>query len=336
MIKISICIPSYNRVEQLKRLLNSIDSKRENEIEIIIREDNSPIRSSIKEVVLDFKSLSKYSVKYIENESNFGYDKNLRLTALEASGKWIIFMGDDDVFIKDSLDKFIDFLYENDSIGYVLRRYRSNHKSGIVEEHRYYNSNRFFEAGERSVTELFRRSVFISGFTFKKEYFIDYLNNKFDGTLLFQLYIQSTICYKYPSAYCDIPLTELFEGGVPLFGSSNNEKKLYQSGSITFNNSINFLNQVRFLSESIDEILNINVSKVIIKSYSRYSFGYLQEHRDKGIIVFTKYASAIKNIGLGNSIYFYIYYLMLLFLGKRTSKKLIVFIKKINGKTPSL
>ena len=71
-------------------------------------------------------------------------------------------------------------------------------------------------------------------------------------------------------------------------------------------------------------------------SYSKYSYGYLIEHRDDGVKVYRQYAKEIKKLGLGNSIYFYIYYYALLIFGKNNCQKGIGLIKKVVGRTPRL
>lgn len=333
---LSICIPSYNRPNELLRLLNSIDASDEKKIEVVIREDNAPKRSEVRHVVDEFRRNTKYTVIYIENEDNFGYDRNIRNVAESATGKWVLFMGDDDVFIKGSLDKYIDFLKHHKSLGYILRRYRSEDFSGKEEEFRYSDRHVFLRPGEKAIIEFFRRSVFISGFTFQKKYFKDYDCFDYDGTLLFQLYIQACICLKYPSAYCDIPITKRIEGGVPFFGKSESEKDLYDSGKNTIQNSINFLGQVKVIAESFDVKNNTNVTKDIMKSYSKYSYGYLIEHREEGAKIFNRYAKELKKIGLGDSFYFDIYYYALLILGKKRCQKLIRMLKIIYKKTPRL
>ena len=332
---LSICIPSYNRPYELERLIRSIDCTDSSEIEIVVTEDKAPKREEIRAVINKLKESIPYTLNYYENESNYGYDKNLRSCAKKASGKWVIYMGDDDVFVEGSLDKFISFLKDQDDLGYVLRRYRAEYADGRTEEYRYDQKDVFFEPSVDSYVELFRRSLFISGFTFKKEYFNDYDCSDYDGTLLFQLYIEALICMKYPSAYCDIPITKSIEGGIPYFGSSENEKN-YESGSNTFGNSIEFMKQVRRMTESIDAKCGVNSTDAIMKSYSKYSYGFLLEHRDDGVKVFTQYARELKKIGFASSGLFYIYYLGLLLLGKKGCQNLIIFLKKVLGKTPKL
>ena len=86
--QLSICIPSYNRPDELYRLLNSIDVSDADAIEIVIREDHSPRRNEIRSKVEEYRAKSAYDVVYIENESNYGYDKNIRSLTKSAHGKW--------------------------------------------------------------------------------------------------------------------------------------------------------------------------------------------------------------------------------------------------------
>ena len=97
---LSICIPSYNRPLELRRLLDSVDSVQyADEIEIVIQEDHAPLRNEVREQVEQYQTHAKFPVSYYENETNCGYDKNLRTVAEGARGEYVIYMGDDDVFL---------------------------------------------------------------------------------------------------------------------------------------------------------------------------------------------------------------------------------------------
>ena len=74
---VSICIPSYNRPEELYRLLKSIDCKAEG-VEVLVCEDKAPKRDKVRAAVERFKTETDLYVKYVENEVNCGYDRNLR------------------------------------------------------------------------------------------------------------------------------------------------------------------------------------------------------------------------------------------------------------------
>ena len=334
---LSICIPSYNRPAELERLLRSIDSRKHaDEIEIVITEDKAPKRDAVRAAVERFREDSPYRVIYHENTDNLGYDHNIRHVAELANGTWAMFLGDDDLFLPGALDPYIDFLKSHPECGYVLRRYRTIYSDGKTEEFRYDDHDFFFEAGEDAYVELFRRSVFISGFCFRKECFTDYSCADYDGTLLFQLYIEAQICLHYPSAYCDIPITECIEGGTPYFGRSAAEQGKYTSGSNPASNSLNFMKQVRVLTDSIDAKNGIHCTQRIMDSYSKYSYGFLLSQRDTGMKVYRYYAKELKKLGFAGSGYFYLYYWMLLIFGTRGSRNIIRFLKRVNGKTPKL
>lgn len=333
---LSICIPAYNRHHELARLLKSIDTKYADEIEIVVAEDMSSERKLIKSVVDRYKSLSPYTINYYENEVNYGYDKNIRQTAKKAKGRWVMYMGNDDMYVKGSLDRYIEWLKEHDHLGYILRRYLAIRPDKTIEQYRYAKGDVFFEPGEAAIIELYRRSIFISGFTFRKDLFNDYDCPDFDGMLMFQLYILATICNENKSAYCDIPLAKWMVGGIPDFGMCEAEKKLYKSGSNSIQNSLNYLSQIRRLTEGVDCKLGTNIVDRIMKSYSKYSYGYLYEHRDDGIKEYRRYAKEIKKMGLGDSVYYSVYYYALLFLGTKNCQRIIKKLKIIVGHTPRL
>ncbi|MCL4546616.1 MAG: glycosyltransferase [Deltaproteobacteria bacterium] len=333
---ISICIPSYNRPKELLRLLKSIDLKQPEKVEIVICEDCSPKRNEINEAVKDFILNTKYEVKYYENEINIGYDKNLKELILKANGDFIVFMGDDDEFMPEALDKLIDFLENNKNLGYVLKSHRFIFKNGNIEKFRYYNGNKFFKPCEETYIELFRKSVFISGFTINRNYIKDLLVNYFDGTLLFQLYLLAEVALKYECAYFDTFLTQAMEEGVPFFGNSESEKELYTPGTITVENSLNFLKGFFKITNYIDKKYNMNSTKRIKIDMSKYFYPSLAIQREKGLKEFLRYVKGLNGMGFNITIYYYIYLIALIIFGKKNCDGAIVLLKKILGKTPKL
>lgn len=334
---VTICIPAYNRPIQLKRLLQSIDFDGMNhEIEILIAENFSPLRPKIIDVINSFSLKSNYNLKLILNENNIGYDSNLRNLIEKASGEFLIFMGDDDVFKKGALNNYINFLKINSNSHYFLRSYEiiSNTK---VEYFKYYSEIKHFEPSIHSYIELYRKSVFISGFTVKRISALKYSTNKFDGSLLYQLYLVAELAINEKTCYPNIILTQLIsEDKIPFFGSSKIEKDFYKPGEITIQNSLNFLKGFKNISNYIDEKYNLNSTHLIMLDLSKYSLPILAIHRDKGIIKFYKYSAKIAKMGFNKSFYFYIYFLSLMILNKRVTFYIVRIIKNKLGRTPKL
>lgn len=333
---VSICIPSYNRPKELYRLLNSIDSKEKEKFEIIICEDKSPKRKDINSIVNKYISEVNYDVKYYENETNLGYDKNLKELISKSSGNFIVFMGDDDTFIPNAFDKLIVFLEYHNDLGYILKSHQFVFKNGKVEKFRYFNGDQFFNKGEETYIELFRKSVFISGFTINRKYIQNLLIDAFDGTLLFQLYLLAEVALKYDCAYFDTPLTEAKEEGVPFFGNSESEKNLYTPGTITVENSLNFLNGFFKITRFIDDKYKLDSTQKIKTDMSKYFYPSLAIQREKGFKEFFRYVKELNKIGFNCTIYYYIYLIALIILGKSICDKVIVTLKSFLGKTPKL
>lgn len=334
---ISICIPSYNRPEKLCDLLISVDSIHNDEIEIVICEDDSPRRGEIRKEAEDFKKKSKYPVIYKENEKNLGYDKNLKELIRNSTGEWVVFMGDDDQFVPGALDKFIDFLKQHNDLGYVLRCHQKN-ENGKIEEFRYYKGTRFFDPGPDTFVDLFRKSVFISGFTIKRDLTLPFLIDDFDGTALFQIYLLGEVVLKYKSVYFD----EFFTYETILDDYREKEilylpeKKISISRLCSVENSINFLSGYDKIMKFFDKKYNLNITPKIKKDMSKYFYPSLSIHRDKGLKIFFNYVFQVNELGFNISFYYYLYIFLLTIFGKRVCDSGIRIIKKFLGRTPKL
>jgi abequosyltransferase len=333
---LSICIPNYNRPNELLRLLKTVDSIHTDQIEIVICEDKSPKMLEVRKVVNEFSTNTKYTVNYIENEINLGYDKNLRACASNAKGEWIVYMGNDDEFVAGALDKLITFLNEHKDLAYILKSHFFIHKNKKKEVFKYYEENKFFKPGLDTYVQMFRKSVFISGFTIRRELIMPLLKDNFDGTLLFQLYLLAEICLKCPCAYFDTPLTQQYDEGFPEFGNAASEKGIYTPGTITIDNSLNFLKGYFKITKFIDEDHNIDSTKLIMHDMSKYFYPSLAIQRNKGLFNFLKYVKELNKIGFNSSMYYYIYVIILVVFGKYICDNIIRILKNLIGKTPKL
>lgn len=105
---LSICIPTYNRKDCLIQCLESIVNKQDlSEIEIVISDNASS--DGTNEIMKEY--LIKYpNIIYFRNDENIGFDKNVLKVISLASGKYCLFIGDDDAFFDQSLTNTIDIL----------------------------------------------------------------------------------------------------------------------------------------------------------------------------------------------------------------------------------
>lgn len=330
---ISICIPSYNRPSGLKRLLESIDSKQHiNDVQIVICEDNAPKRLEVREVVNEYKKKSPYQVKYVENSVNFGHGKNWRQCSNQADGEFLIYMGDDDDFIPDALDPFIEWVKKNREYGYILRAYRSLLSNGKIEYYKYHSKDTYFEPGIKAYTEHFLKSMLMSGYTIKREYANQFSEDCLDSTLYFQMYLMAEVCLKYTSAYCNIPIAEYIGDGVSYFGTNVVEKELFTPGVNAAGSLTNFHNIFK-ITHYIDHKYGLNSTDIIRMEISKYSsYPTMCLYRQYGIKKYMSSCRELRKIGLDCSKYFNLYYFALLIFGEKFCNSTVRMIKKIIGR----
>jgi abequosyltransferase len=336
---LSICIPAYNRPQEIIQLLNSIDCL-ETEVEVVICEDYSPKRDMIREQVNLFSKHSKYCIKYIENHDNLGFDGNLRQLIKKSNGEFIIFMGDDDLFVSDTLDKYILFLKNNHKYNYILRSYISIHENGAIEKFNYLPKTTPIDSGEDSVAWLFKRSVNLSGFTISREEALKYSTTKLDGTLLYQVYLMAQVCLHSASIYCDIAVTQAVQTwrkDTPMFGASPAEKGRYTPGKVTNDNSLNFTKSYFEVAQYLDRLHGTKLEKIIKISLSKNSYPFLSIQRKRGVTQFLNYSRQLElQYDFGITFYYHIYKWSLVFLGEKICDRVIMFIKNRLGYTPNL
>lgn len=117
---VSICIPTYNQSELLKRLLDSIMNQTYQDFEVIVSDDSG--NAEVQEVVSDY-----LGIRYYHNEKTLGAIRNYNQAMMYAEGKYIKVMGHDDWFTTEgSLKCYVEMMEKHPEadIGF----------SGTVEE----------------------------------------------------------------------------------------------------------------------------------------------------------------------------------------------------------
>ena len=338
---LSIAIPSYDRPDEILRLLNSIDLKDFKDFEVVICEDYSKSRNEIREAIYRFKEESEINIQYFENNENFGYDRNIIELLHKASGEFVLFMGDDDYFNEGVLKKYIDFLKKNRDVGYVLRSYLSRNPVGYTEEFRYLKNEKYFEPGVDTVLFNFKRSVSLAGFTISREKALPYTDCALiEGTLLTQIYLMSEVCLRYKSIYCPLLTAyahQSYRDNEPKFGNSEKEKARYVPGSISQNNSINFTKSYFEIAQFLESRNNIKIEKLIRRELSKYSYPFLSIQRNQGFLNYLSYTRKLeKECNLNITWHYYFYKFSLLIFGERLPSFMIFLVKKFLGYSPTL
>ncbi len=111
-MKLSICIPTYNREKELCQLLeNAIEQIYNGEycdsVEIVIS-DNASSDNTSEKVNSIISSYSDIKILYKRNQTNLGADRNYISSVDMASGKYCWIMGSDDLLAEGALARMME------------------------------------------------------------------------------------------------------------------------------------------------------------------------------------------------------------------------------------
>lgn len=109
MYLLSICIPTYERQEDLQRCLAGLFGLPQdllNEIEICVSDNASSYL--FKRVVEQYTSHANF--KYQINEENVGFDQNVLAVTALATGQYVMLLGNDDMVIAKGLSQLLNLL----------------------------------------------------------------------------------------------------------------------------------------------------------------------------------------------------------------------------------
>ena len=319
-------------------MLDSIASEAPGDWEIVVSEDCSPKQAEIAEVVRKFAGEHELlHVRFLSTPMNLGYDGNLRFLIDHADGRFCVFMGDDDLWCAGALGELANVTVTNPDVGVILRAWQTISKDTgeVLDVHRYFSDDRVFEPGPESVAAFFRRSVFISGLAVSTDAARNLSTDKFDGTLLYQLYLVGNLLMEKPGYYVSRMTAIRRVGGEHYFGSSLSERERFVPGHLTSEHSLNFVRGLLEIAQSLETAHGPEVGRMIRSDIARYSYPLLAiQARTNTKASFKRYASELAQLGLGKYLSFCMYRVSLSVVGFRICDAFIDSLKRLLGSTP--
>ena len=113
-MKLSVCIPTYNRPDHLLNCLNSLCLQDYKNFEVCISDNSS--KANIKKLIAPYKK--KLNIKFNRNKKNLGFALNLLKVSKMASGEFIWFLGDDDLLVRNSIKTLINKMNNNKDVDF--------------------------------------------------------------------------------------------------------------------------------------------------------------------------------------------------------------------------
>lgn len=158
--KISVIIPTYNRVTFLKKAVQSILNQTFPNLELIVVDDEST--DNTQQAI---NKLRDTRIRLIK-KAHGGQASSLNLGLSKAQGKYICFCDDDDKYLPEKLELCINFLESNQQYDacYTAFYFRLPNKKVIIKRFKHDDSfffERLFSKGFLFINSMmFRRSVF--------------------------------------------------------------------------------------------------------------------------------------------------------------------------------
>ena len=293
MVKLSFCIPTYNRVEHLKKLVQEILSCDDPDIEVVVTDNCSTDNTLAYLATIDDKRLHVYS-----NKINQGSLLNTFNVLGKATGKYIYFSTDKDFINSSNIITFKIFLLENDNIscGYCEYFPKSN------------ATNQIFKKGFEAVSNMGYLGSHPSGYFFNKE--------MLESTNYLLRFSNKDLVGEFASDFIFAELALM--GNVAVFNKeltipqTNNDAAKDKSLSINGNSSdaffapasrlkmaINHTKHINQLQLSVDEKKKLML-KVFISGLFSSTFGYKAVLKD--IAICEHYHIKPRNVGIFENI----------------------------------
>lgn len=189
MINLSICIPTYNRIDKTVLLVKSILEYDELDIEVVVLDNCSTDNTEI--VLTEIKDTR---FRYYRNKQVIGGMQNILTSLTYGRGEYVLLCLDKDRILPDKIKEFIILLKKLDVIGgqCILNAYN-------------YTNNIIYEKGLESVLNFAYTSEHPSGLFFNK--------NVIDKTEILQ-----NLLRKY-SSFAFLP--ELIKAEIGLYGQTS-------------------------------------------------------------------------------------------------------------------
>ena len=185
-MKISICIPQYNRIEVLLKNLHIIEQQDHVNLEVVVSDDCSTDNTEAE--IQKLIPIYKFPLVYYRFEKNQGYDRNYRHSIELASGDYCFVIGNDDtVYGPQSISHLALFLQQNDfpDIGYCNFVEGEDSKTLVNRA----LETRVHGSGMQVALKHVNGFSFVGGIIYKRSTFLQYNTSAYDSSIYSQMYL---------------------------------------------------------------------------------------------------------------------------------------------------
>lgn len=134
---VSVITPTYNRAEYLRHAVSSVLRQTYTNIQYIIVDDNKPGSEARKKTEQVISEFNDSRIRYIQNEVNLGGSKARNVGIFKATGEYLAFLDDDDLYLEDKIEVQVSQMVKNNWDVCVMDGATYNFETGekLTERH---------------------------------------------------------------------------------------------------------------------------------------------------------------------------------------------------------
>lgn len=306
----SICIPSYNRPNELLRCLESIPTQFADRVEILVRDDCSPRQQEIVDLI---SGLDRPDIQLHAADQNVGFDTNFYHLINSAKGRFLIFFTDDDYAVPVNFPRFLDFL-ENHQPHVCVTPY-VDLATGKIE--RSFDRIIVNEKAKLLPGDIFD-FILLSGLTIRRDMLFEYDFSRIRDSIYSQVYVFIMACGELGPSYYDEPIIIKGEDGENGFSNTldplKSDRKNYLS-NLSFHKGL--ISVIKLADSQL--IANGRLLRKFTREYSLRSFTGMIIARSHGRLASLKYLKLMKKLPIKTGVLPYIYLVIIMIFGVRGS-----------------
>lgn len=171
---LTICVPTYNRPLEFERLLRGLLPQMNNRTELIVRDDSE--NQQTKAVFDNLVVGGEFSHRYYHGPK-IGLDEASMFLLEKASGSFVWWFSDDDVFVEGAIKKAINIIEKNEKLNFIwvnfgfqnLNQLAVDRQDGLFQDRNEVLRSLGTNFGLIS-TYIVRKSVAVTGLDYAKKH----------------------------------------------------------------------------------------------------------------------------------------------------------------------
>lgn len=317
MYLISVCIPTYNGAKTLRETLDSILSGLdESKIEIVISDDCSTDNT--------FEIARSYADKHpnivaFQGKVNSGMDRNFTNSALYATGKYVWFCGQDDIFRPGAIEKALKIIEDHPDIDMIHfnHTYMSEDLESAIYQKFHLQEDQLFEGTQEFFDTILLTPAFLPSVIMRQNFW-----KTTDYELYYDTYyVQSGVWLENSekSKMYVVADPSLIYGKMPL------DSWKYVGGSMIFGTALGFfkVHKIAYLRKKISRNVFIRMKQKYLKEY----LFTIIAGKAKGLLMSDNIKNDLDFCLKEDKILYYLYILPLWYMPKVIAKA-IYFIRR--------